>query len=375
MQALLALLMMAIPKRGVIVLGQSLALGLVSPAYSTTAVADTCWWSDNAPLQFIDGFWRVTSGRTPSDCAPAVEATYESPRVAMASAYHARTGESLMLMSAAVGAHQYTWLKKGTAPWNVGIYQMESYGARVTGATILGGVVIHGESDNMAGMSAATYCAALLEWQADLQDLVRRVTFTGRDAVVPLYVSQLSKFTGTGTTAGYVAMGQYNCAKANPGRIVLVGPKYQFPYGDALHVTAAGSRDMALLNGDVLASGGSWAPLWPESVTLSGNVVRACFHVPYPPMVVDTTIVASTSNRGLQYTCGSSPPPISSVALFGTDCVDVTLDSEPSPACQLDDVLRYGWDSGVSQRGNLRDSHPNGAPFYSWAVHFEEPVQ
>jgi hypothetical protein len=228
----------------------------------------------------------------------------------------------------------------------------------------------------LAGVSSSTYQGYLEEWQRDFEALARRCTETGTGTTVPMYVSQLSRFLGTTVNAGGVAKAQRDAARANPGRIVLVGPKYQFSYVGAgdFHVDAAGSRDMALLNGYVLAQGSSWTPLDATGTSLSGAVIRQCYHVPFPPIVLDTVSASNAGNYGFQYSCGSAPPAISSVAVFGQDCIDITLASEPSTACKLDDVVRYAWDATTSMRGNVRDSNPLGHPYYAWLVHNEESV-
>ena len=132
--------------------------------------------------------------------------------------------------------------------------------------------------------------------------------------------------------------------------------------------------DKGASNGAALAYGPSWLPLDVTGTSLSGNVIRQCYRVPYPPLVLDTVSASNAGNYGFQYFCGSSPPAITSVALFGADCIDITLASEPSVSCKLDDVVRYAWDRTTFMRGNVRDSNPSGAPYFNWLVHFEESV-
>lgn len=372
-----ALVSQLVPQDAAPMWGQSNAmLNTSTPAQTTTAAGTSCFWSGNV---LVSTYMDIDT-TTPRTCSPLIETTYEQPRAAMAEKFVADSKRpGLFVSSVAQGGQSYTALKSGTAQWNKMVTMLSAWAAMSSGGRIRGLVVHHGEQDDNVGNSRSTYKGYMVELQADATTLFRRFSFPIIPTQqFPVFMTQFSRFTAYGKTATTIAMAQVEAAKENTNRIVLVGPKYQYTYLDTVHLDAVSGRRMALKTGQALAYGAGWRPTWLESVTLSGTTVRACYHVPFPPLALDTTHASNAGNYGYQYACGSSPPAITGVAVFGVDCVDVTLASEPSPACQLDDKLNYAFDGTVSSRGNLRDSDPFGAThssLYNWAVHEEGTVQ
>jgi hypothetical protein len=304
----------------------------------------------------------------------------ESPRAAIANCYESLTEEPLLAMSNGVSATPYSGLKNGTAPWTRLVNMMESYGSRIRGEFI-GLAVIHGESDRLS----STYCTDMLEWRSDFAALSTRI---GTGSTQPLYVSQMSSCTFYSTTTldtCVAPMQQYTCAKNNAD-VVMVGPKYHLTTSDGVHLTNATSRRHGEEIGKAMAryqTDGSWTGLRPSAVSANGAAISITFHVPVPPLVLDTTDVTNPGNYGFTYTDDSSPPAISSVALAGDDTVVVTLASTPTGASRR---IRYAY-TGTSgnaagpttgMRGNLRDSDTttcgSGTVLRNWAVHFSEAV-
>lgn len=381
----------------VVIVGQSLANGSASTATTTAQVGNSTVFSTNLSSATKDCGAAGTVNSTgtlelvPSDVVALVENTglnTEKPRAGMAAYFYNATGRSLTPIQAACGGGSYAAMKKGQRAFTWLEYMLEAYGARTAGERVIASVAIHGEQDRNLGTSTATYKANLLEWQADIEAKVRGVTETGATAVVPMLINQTSS-SCTGTPSTLIVAAQWQAFRDNPTRVILVQTTYPLTHNaDDVHLVAASYQTMGAQFGKVvtaLRSGQAWRPLYPTGITLSDSTVRACFHVPYPPMVLDTTLVDSATNSGFAYTCGSSPPAITGVSLFGPDCVDITLASAPSPTCQLDDVLRYAWptstctDPGpvLGSRGNIRDEDPAehaGTRLYNWAVHFEEAV-
>lgn len=367
----------AVPLDAAPMWGQSNAmLNGSTPAQTLTAAGTSCFWSDNVlNVTFMD-----STTPTPRTCSPLVESGYEQPRAAMAEKFISDTGRAgLFVCNVAQGGANYALIKSGTVQWGKMVTMLSAWAAMSNGGRIRGLVVHHGEQDDNLSASRATYKGYMVELQADASTVFRRFSFPVTSVEeFAIFQTQFSRFTAYGKTASTVAMAQVEAARENPGKVVLVGPKYQYVYYDAVHLDAPSGRRMALKTGQALARGASWTPLWTESATLFGSTVRVCYDVPFPPLVIDTTNVTNAGNAGFQYTCGSSPPAISSVAAFGIDCVDVNLASAPSPTCQLDDRITYAFDGTVSSRGNVRDSDPFGGTHFSlfnWAVHEEVIVQ
>jgi hypothetical protein len=178
-------------------------------------------------------------------------------------------------------------------------------------------------------------------------------------------------------------------SERNPDKTILVCPKYYFPYSDGIHLTNAAYRWLGEYYGKayrtVVVEGNTWTPLKPERITRTNTVITALFHVPVPPLVLDTNMVVDPGNYGFTFADGTSTPPaIASVELVGPDTVRLILSAEPAGS---NERLRYAF-SGVpgswggpetGPRGNLRDSDPEpslyGNPLYNWCVHFDKPVE
>lgn len=318
----------------------------------------------------------------------------ESPRSALANKYTTDTGRSVLLVSGSQGGTAYSGLKKGTAPWSNMAASIEAGSSR--GALgCVAAYTTHGESDHDLGVTRSAYAASLVEWQSDIA--AKCGSAARAWGQTPLYLDQMSSWTAAllvEAATSPIPMAQYAAAKANPGRVILVGPKYQYSYaGDGVHLVNTASRSMGAKAGQAIAYGPGWAPLWPTSVSRVGAVIIATFNVPSPPLVIDTSLVSNPGNYGFEYTDDSSPPAISSVALCSgvntpvsgcssTSQVAITLASTPTGANKK---LRYAYTGAfpanagptTGPRGNLRDSDPTtwaGSNLYNWCVHFEESV-
>lgn len=257
---------------------------------------------------------------------------------------------------------------------------------------------IHGESDHYSystntaevplpgtdGKSTITsYLDGLLEWQRDYEDGVKAIT--GQTVPVPLLVSQMHLWTDVPHSK--VVQWQYEAHVKSKGKVVLVTPAYFLPYAaDCLHYTSDGQRWLgeyfAKVYARIVFEGLPWEPVRPKSVTIAGNVVTAKYHVPKPPLVLDTTRVLDPGNFGFEYVdAAGANVPITKVQVTAPDTVTITLASAapggrlryaftaPIPGCP-------GASTGV--RGNLRDSDPTpslyGHDLFNWGVTFEEPA-
>ena len=109
------------------------------------------------------------------------------------------------------------------------------------------------------------------------------------------------------------------------------------------------------------------------------------FHVPSPPLQLDTALVSNPGSYGFSYVDDSeAPPAIARVAVTASDTVKVTLASTPTGGSGR---LRYAYAAAVGAhggprsgpRGNLRDSDAtpsrSGYALHAWCIHFDEPVR
>jgi hypothetical protein len=375
--------------------GQSLAVGELSlPAISTSQPYDN--------LMLSPGLFGEVGPMRPLVEALGMDALRESPSSGMANTLRAMDPlqRPVVVGLHAYSALPYSFLKKGGTgrAFAQGIAQatvtkalVEAAGHRYQPIAV---TVVHGESD-YAGLSGARYEDFLREWQADYQSDVNALT--GSTAILPMFINQMN--TGS---SGEIAVAQYRAHKNNPGKIFLVGPKYQYDYSsDRLHLTNVQSKHVGEMLGKVIRrvviDGVSWNPLMPRSVRRAGTIVTIDFNIPVGTLKLDTTNLGLRPNHGFDFvqTGGSSSITIQSVALIDGDTrLQLTLSAEPDGA---DPRIRYAWkcngggigyqscgrgSDGTHVGGNVRDSDVSvspaigstGLPLHNWLVTFEEPI-
>ena len=292
----------------------------------------------------------------------------------------------VLLMSChGVGSYAYAQLKKGTAVWDNMTAQVTNAKNIATGADLThivrGVLIVHGESD--CANHNENYDDNLVEWQADYDTDVKALT--GQSDSVAMFITQLSSWWIVGGTVS-LALQQLAASVASAGKIVMVGPKYQFAYTDGLHMNAENYRWLgeyyAKAYRRVILEGLPWEPVRPRSVRRTGASIDVHFHVPVRPLALDTVRVSNPGHFGFEYTDDSgAPPSITMVKLTSPSSLRVSLSTAPTGANQR---LKYACASGTyggpatGPRGCLRDSDTtvsrNGKDLFNWCVHFDEPV-
>lgn len=284
---------------------------------------------------------------------------------------------------------------------------------------VRGVTYIHGEDDHYSygdlwpwprragGGNLANYGVAMDELQTDYETDIRAKT--GQAESVPLFMVQMQSWTNTNVqpsdpdyvppASSPIPIQQYQAHKAYP-KVVLVAPGYMMTFNDCLHFNGFGQRRLGEYIAKAYAKwvfeGQKWEPVGPMSVTRAANVVTVKFHVPVPPLVLDTVNVTNPGNFGFRYLVGGSakvasgtPQTIQSVVVSAPDTVTITLAATPVGANQRLEYANYYDHNGTGRpgcpgrttgvRGNLRDSDPSpsvtgGLPLYNWGVSFELPV-
>ena len=179
-------------------------------------------------------------------------------------------------------------------------------------------ISIHGESDHYAYAEGAPefplpgtdgvpnkikdYSDGLVEWQEDYDSSVKAITGQAQD--VPLFISAISGWTSTRTSK--VAQWQLDAHIRAPGKVVLVTPAYPMSVNnDCLHFSAAGERRLgeyfAKAYARVVFAGETWEPVRPKNIARAGNVVTVTYHVPVPPLTLDTVHVTNPGNYGFDF--------------------------------------------------------------------------
>lgn len=362
----------------VLVTGQSLAEGFTSgPALSTTQPYG------NLMLQV------EFSGDTPTfpSFTPLVEGVYpydtETIASGLANSVAARDpGSTMLVTNNAKGSSTYAQLARGTEPYAIGLEQVRSAtalaAARGDREVVRAVAVIHGEDD--AAIGNEHYAADLVQWQQDYQADIQAIT--GQTEPVVLMTDQMGSYFETSS----IPMQQWAAARDNPGRIVMVGPKYFLQYGVEDHLTNVDERTLgeyyAKAYERIVVEGRSWVPFSPKRLTLCDRTITARFDVPAPPIQVDTNAVVAAANLGFEFddSTGQSPS-ITGVQVVDPTTVAITLDASPNPSAMR---LRYAATAAGDRspsaraRGNLRDSDTwfgvSGVARPNWLVHFDEQV-
>ena len=238
---------------------------------------------------------------------------------------------------------------------------------------------LQGESDNAT--SYATYYSKLNDLVYDMETDAKGIT--GQTTPVYTLMYQTAAYS---LTVRDIQQAQLDVAKTN-SRAFMVSPIYHLPhFGDALHLTNVGYKWLGAYFGRAykqLLDGKKPKFLKPMGATRRGNELRIRFDVPYAPMTLDVTTLASTTDYGFAVEDTVGLITLDSVVIDNNDVI-ITLASTPVGAT----TVRYAMDylgTGLSltdgASGNLRDSDPTyitissiNRPLYNVAPHFELTV-
>lgn len=330
---------------------------------------------------------------------------------ALANSLSFKNGENFqtVVTNHGYGGYAYDKLNKGTEPYEKGLQQLKAVheNANRLGKNheVIGVTVIHGEDDQIGiwnerekwyakGYSnlAEVYKDFLVQWQRDYENDVKRVT---RQESVPLYIDQMSSHTGAGSSFPVSALGQLKAVEENPGKIILVGPKYFLDYADNFHLKNYSYRLLGEYYGKVIDQvfnkKKNWLPLMPTLITRQENIIYVKFHIPElaSKLEFDTKNVDAMPNMGFEYSDTSGNVVINNVEIIANDTVKIVLNKIPDAAAIK--TLNYaytgmpganpGAHSDGSAKGNLRDDDPSVSMYdsnihlYNWAVHFSKNVE
>ena len=232
------------------------------------------------------------------------------------------------------------------------------------------------------------YADGLIEWQRDYETEVKAIT--GQAEPVPLFVSQISGWNNSRYSR--VPNFQLDAHKRSAGKVILIGASYPFQFRtDCLHFTADSQRRLgeyfAKVYAKVVFQGEAWEPVRPRQITRAGNVITVRYHVPAPPLVLDTVRVTNPGQFGFEYVDSNGEIAITNVVVSAPDTVTLTLASTPTGTGKK---LRYaqnqiprscvgpGTLNAGGARGNVRDSDGtvsrHGYDLHNWGIIFDENV-
>jgi PKD repeat protein len=371
--------------------GQSLALGL----YATPAISMTQPYNNLMLSSSVDGTAAPLIPLVETLAGPTNVETISSGMANSLFSYDSQSRPVAVNLHGLNGAG-YDLLKKGTAPYIKGIAQSTTIKSQIEtvfhGTYLpIGVTAIHGEHEYSIGQGL-NYKNDLIEWQADYENDLNALN--GSDTTIPLFINQMN----AGWT-GEVAVAQLNAHVNDPGKVILVEPKYQYHYrSDLVHIDSNTDEKhmgemFAKSMKKVILDDQTWDPLMPSSVIRTGNIITLSYHIPVGKLAIDTSIVAARPNYGFEFTqTGGNSVSISSVELTNNDNqIKITLNDSPTGS---DQHVRYAWScysgstwcaqagSSTSVGGNIRDTDSSvspeigstGLPLYDWGVTFDEPV-
>ncbi|HEY2104658.1 MAG TPA: hypothetical protein VGH29_02665 [Candidatus Binataceae bacterium] len=397
--------------------GQSLSTGLfANPAVSTVALWPTVALMTNLGVrQVIDrGEVRALNPNLITALVPLVEASTSDHDGETIGAWMSFQINELALEAGqppwpvVFSAHgvtgaPYSILKRGTVPYNNSLGTIKRIAAILNRAGIRDVVravtVTHGESDYIIGISAAEYEADLVQWRTDYDADVRAIT--GQREPVMLFTDQMNSHTSKvlgprASPTSVIPLAQLKAALDYPDSIVVVCPKYWLDYyrKDGAHLTGRSEELLGEKYGEAIkrtfVDGAIWKPLYINAATVNGNVITLSYHIPTPPLVLDTALIRDPGNSGFVYIDDSpAPPKIRAVQLdAGHNQVRIGLSAQPRAApghrhiqyAYVGSVQCPGGGCGAGPltgpRGNLRDSDPmtsrldggGSIHLYNWAA-------
>jgi hypothetical protein len=239
--------------------------------------------------------------------------------------------------------------------------------AKAAGKTYGVGAIIltHGESD--AGNYL--YENELFQlWSNFNTDLA---AITGQKQNILMILSQQNSCNDRSAST----LAQWKSGVDHAADIVCSGPKYQYPSGEGVHLTAGGYRQLGEKYGQIyyqrVILGNHWQPLQPTNIERNGAVITVRYHVPAPPLVWEGTFQAPHQSinewklgKGFEVTASSGKRvEILSAAISG-DAVIITCASDPGPNARVGYAMigeRARMTvpfAGTFRWGLLRDSDP-----------------
>ena len=240
---------------------------------------------------------------------------------------------------------------------------------------------MQGESD-IIDYTHENYKELLNQLHLDLNNDIKAVTHQKNNIRMICYQSNVVSL------ADRFNHSDYNCIEMKPSQAIVdlirndslfwaSGPTYPYHFiNDYLHIDANGQQHIGKLAADavlnILRGKGKAYGLIPKSITAEGNDVIIHFHVPQPPLVIDTILITSVKHYGFKVITDKGIDIVQKVEI---DDNSVRLRCSSSP---LNCKVRYAVNgekkkSGfmLGPRGNLRDSHP----LHHWCYQFDMTIE
>ena len=161
-----------------------------------------------------------------------------------------------------------------------------------------------------------------------------------------------------------ISMAQLEFADENDD-VVLLNPHYEMPDYDGGHLSTNGYRWYGEMTAktlyEVLVRKKTFQPVYPEKFTISGRTVTINYHVPVPPLVLDTRITPKIANYGFNLYRDNIALGLSRVQIVDDTTVVITSYTT------LTGKVEVSYASNVYiGSGNLRDSDIGTTSMYTY---------
>ena len=249
---------------------------------------------------------------------------------------------------------------------------------------------MQGESD-IREYTKEDYKETLKELHSDLNRAVKVITHQKEDVHLICYQSNAVSIADNFDPLNY------DCIEMKPSQAIVdfinedslfdaSGPTYPYNFmREYLHIDAIGQQHIGYLDAitamNIIRGKGKTYGLIPQSVAVENNDILVKFHVPCPPLILDTINVKYADAFGFSVINKKGENIISQVSLEG-DTARLTCNESPIN-CKVryavnGDKMKSGYLHGP--RGNLRDSQGEQEkmtiagktyPVHNWAYQFD----
>lgn len=373
-------------------MGQSNSWGQNSGGVAT--IAGTPVYPDNALM--LNGGVRATL-TPPTSLIPLVESNSGIASETSGSSWvnhtirdvEALTGArpTILMLNASLGGARYYQLTRGQTTYK----QLQT---ALKGAAELirarGKIPVLAAMRWMQGESEVNFSPSVIgSVQAQIRQLHRYVSedasmIFGEEQSPLLFVNQIS---ASGTYAeGLWRQPVKQAQLLREGPIIPVGPVYQYPMADNVHMNSWGRNYL----GQCLAMatvteifGSSYTPMLPRDYAWIDDVtLRVFIDLEFGPLVLDTAGPVSTTdldNYGFNFDDYSSTPPVITSVSVGDRSVDITLDKAARRSWRLAYAMKPNSTNAgpiTGARGCLRDSsgsqniYDTAVTTYNWLPSF-----
>lgn len=239
---------------------------------------------------------------------------------------------------------------------------------------------MQGESD-IIDYTPYNYHEFLKKFCTDINQDLKNITHQKEEIPLICYQSNVV------TRATEFNPNDYDCIEMKPAQAIVSlikndslfwasGPTYPYHIvNEKLHIDAKGQQHIGELAAEaalrIIRGGEKQYGVIPRSISTDRNIISVAFHVPSPPLVIDTISVKVINHYGFSVITQDGEDILSGISVEG-DTVKIECSQSPQNSkvryAVNGEKMKSGFEHGP--RGNLRDSHP----LRNWCYQFDMPI-